>query len=199
MRQYSAGTCAPNIKKEIMKKAFATILISVATMGFASVSTAATGEAKATYKAAEQSAAADYKAAREKCNSLSDNPKNVCVKEAQSARTRTKAEAEAQYKNTPRADASARTAIANSEYEVAKARCGSKTGNDKDVCIKEAKAAKVAAKADAKADKKVVAALIDASEDKHDANFKVAIEKCNASAGATKDACVTSAKARFGK
>jgi hypothetical protein len=182
-----------------MKKTFATILISVATMGFASVSAAATVEAKTTYKAAQESAAADYKIDREKCDSLTDNPKNVCVKEAEAARTRTKAEAEAQYKNTPRALANARTEIANSEYGVAKAKCGSKTGNDKDVCIKEAKAAKVADKADAKADKKVVTARTDAWDDKRDAYYKVAIEKCDALAGAGKDTCVASAKAQYGK
>jgi hypothetical protein len=182
-----------------MKKALATILISVATMGFATVSAAATAEAKSTYNAARETAAADFKVTREKCNSLTDSPKNVCVKEAEAARTRTNAEAEAEYKNTPRARASARTAIVNSEYNVAKAKCGSKTGNDKDVCIKEAKAAKVAVNADAKADKKVVAALIDASEDKRDANYKVAIEKCDALAGASKDTCVGSAKAKYGK
>jgi hypothetical protein len=182
-----------------MKKVFATILISAATMGFASVSAAATAEAKVTYNAAKESAAADYKVAREKCNSLTGNPKDVCVKEAEAARTRTKAGAEAQYKNTPRARANANSAIIKSEYEVAKAKCGSQTGNDKDVCIKQAKAANVAEKADVKADKKIVTALTDAANDKYDANYKVAIEKCDASAGATKDACIASAKAQYGK
>ncbi|MDB5764776.1 MAG: hypothetical protein JWQ21_3771 [Herminiimonas sp.] len=182
-----------------MKKAFATILIAAATMGFATVSTAATAEAKATYKAARESAATDYKAARENCNSLTGNPKNVCVEEAEAVRTSTTAGAEAQYKNTPRARAGARTAIANSEYDVAKARCGSQTGNARNVCIKEAKAVNVAAKADATADKKVATARADARDDKRDANYKVAIEKCDALAGTAKDTCVASAKAQYGK
>lgn len=182
-----------------MKKTFATILITAATMGFATVAAAATAEAKETYKAAKESAAADYKVAREKCNSLTSTPKDVCAEEAKAARTRTKAEAEAQYKDTPRARASARTAIADAEYDVAKAKCGSQTGNDKDVCIKEAKAVNVAAKADAKADKKVGAARVDAQDDKYDANYKVAMTKCDALAGPTKDTCVTSAKAQYGK
>lgn len=182
-----------------MKKIFATILISAATMGFASVSSAASSEAKASYKMAKENAAADYKVAREKCNSLTGNPKDVCVEEAAAARTRTKAEAEALYKNTPQARASARTAIADAEYDVAKAKCGSQTGNAKDVCIKEAKVANVAAKADAKADKEVVKARTEARDDKSDANYKVAIEKCDALAGPSKDACVASAKAQYGK
>ncbi len=163
------------------------------------MATAATAEAKASYKAAKESADADYKVAREKCNSLSGNPKDVCVEEAKAARTRTKSEAEAQYKNTPRARASSRTSIASADYDVAKAKCGSKTGNEKDVCIKEAKAAYVAAKADATADKKVTTARADARDDKNDANYKVAMEKCDALAGPAKDSCVAAAKSQFGK
>jgi hypothetical protein len=182
-----------------MTKALAMILISAATIGFATASIAATPEAKAAYEAAKQTASADYKIAREKCDALTGNPKNVCVEEAKASRTRAKAEAQARYKNTPGARAKARTAIANSEYGVAKTRCGSKTGNDKDVCIKEAKAANVSAKADAKADKIVAVARAEARDDKGNANYKVAFEKCDALTGATKDNCVASAKAQHGK
>lgn len=182
-----------------MKNIYAAIILSAATIGFANVSTAATPEAKATYKASQASADADYKVAHEKCTALTGNPKDVCVEEAKAARTRAKAEAKATYKNTPSARASARTAIANADYDVAKAKCGSQTGNAKDVCIKEAKAAKVAANANTTADKKVVEARVDARDEKRDANYKVAIEKCDAQTGAPKDACVASAKAQFGK
>jgi hypothetical protein len=189
----------PNTKREIMKNAFASILIGAAVLGFATVSTAATTEAQVIYKAAKEGAAADYKTAREKCNSFTGNPKNVCVKEAEADRTRTKAEAESRFKNTPRARASAGTAIANSEYGVAKAKCDSQTGNNKDVCIKEAKAAKIADIADAKADKKVVSARTEAWDDKRNAYYKVAIEKCDALTDAAKDNCTASAKAQFAK
>jgi hypothetical protein len=182
-----------------MKKTFAIILMTAATLGFSTVSSAASSEAKAAYKVAKESAGADYKIALDKCNSLAGNPKNVCVEEAKAARTRTREEARAEYKNTSGARASARTSIADSEYAVAKAKCDSQTGNDKDVCIKEAKAANVTAKADAKADKKVAVARADAQDDKRDANYKVAIEKCDALAGAVKDSCVASAKAQYGK
>jgi hypothetical protein len=182
-----------------MKKTFATILIGAASIGFVSVSTAATTEAKANYKVAKESAASNYKVAREKCNSLTGNPKTICTSEAEAARIRTKAEAESQYKGTQSARANARTAIANAEYDVAKARCGSQTGNAKDVCVKEAKAVKVAAKADATEEKKVVTARLEARDDKRDANYQVALEKCDALAGASKDSCVASAKTMYGK
>jgi len=38
-----------------------------------------------------------------------------------------------------------------------------------------------------------------AAEDKRNADYKVAIEKCDALAGAAKDACISRAKAQFGK
>lgn len=168
-------------------------------MGFSSISSAATSEAKAAYSTAKESAASEYKILREKCNALTENPKDICIKEAEAVRIHAKATAEAEYKGTPRAHGNARTAIANAGYDVAKAKCGSQTGNDKDVCIKEAKAANVIAKAEAKADTKVINARVDALDDKNDATFKVAIEKCDALAGAGKDSCVASAKAQHGK
>lgn len=182
-----------------MKKAIALLLVTAAGIGFSAAASAASAEAKAAYASAKEGAASDYKIAREKCNALTDNPKTICIKEAKFGRTHAKSAAEAEYKDTPRAYANARTDIANAELGLAKAKCGSQTGNDKDVCIKEAKAANVIAKADAKADNKIINARIDARDDKNDAVYKVEIEKCDAMAGAGKDSCVAAAKLHFGK
>jgi hypothetical protein len=182
-----------------MKPLFASIVMSAAVLGFSGQSAAATTEAKAAYEKVKDTAAADYKVARAKCDPLTGNAKDVCVAEAKAARTHTVADAEAQYKNTPRAQASARKDIADADYAVAKAKCDGAAGNEKDVCIKQAKAAKVAAVADAKADKKTVEARTDAKDDKRDANYKVEMEKCDALAGPSKDACVASVKSKFNK
>jgi hypothetical protein len=77
--------------------------------------------------------------------------------------------------------------------------CDDKGGNAKDVCVTEAKAAHTKALADAKLDKKVGEARKDASADKRDADYKVATEKCDSLAGDAKAACVSAAKAKFGK
>ena len=53
--------------------------------------------------------------------------------------------------------------------------------------------------ADAKLDKKVGEARNDAAEDKREADYKVATEKCDSLAGDAKAACVSAAKSRFGK
>ena len=167
-----------------MNKIIASILVAITAAGISSASAAATVEARSNYKAAKDSAKAEYKIARAKCDALTGNPKDVCVEEAKAGRERTLAEAKAQYKGTLGARTTARKKIAEADYAVAHEKCDALTGNDKDVCIKEAKAAKVAAKADAKADKKVIEARNDARDDKIDAEYKVAKEKCDALAGA---------------
>lgn len=47
--------------------------------------------------------------------------------------------------------------------------------------------------------KKTGQARKEASDDKMDANFKVAVEKCDALAGDARTRCVAAAKAKFGK
>lgn len=160
---------------------------------------AATNEAKAAYSQAKDSAAAAYKAARAQCDAITGNPKDVCVAEAKAARVRTEEEAGAYYKNTLKAYTASRMKIASANYDVDRAKCGALAGNDKDVCVSQAKATLVAAQADAKADKKAIEARSDAREDKRTADYKVAMEKCDAFAGAAKDSCVSTAKSQFGK
>ena len=154
---------------------------------------------KAEYNAAKDKAKAEYKMAEDKCGSLSGNPKDVCKAEAKANQKKADAAAEADYKNTPKARRDATMAVADADYDVAKQKCDARTGNDKDVCVKEAKAAQVKARADAKAMQKTTTAHNDASDDKRDANYKVAIEKCDGMSGDAKDACKTAAKTKYGK
>jgi len=182
-----------------MKRLLATIIVTAAGMALTNGAYAATSAAKAAYNASKEQASADYKIAREKCNALAGNGKDVCTAEAEAAQTRTKGEAQARYENTPRVIASVRKDIAAADYDVAKAKCGSKTGNAKDVCVKQAKSVKVATVENAVADKKIVNALVDAQEDKQAAEYKVALEKCDGQSGAAKTLCVTNAKSSFGK
>jgi hypothetical protein len=100
-----------------------------------------------------------------------------------------KAQREAAYKET--------VAHADADYKAAKEACKARQGNDKDVCMKEAKAAHVKATADAKAKRKSTAAMADARDDKMDANYKVAKEKCDAMSGDAKDACIRDAKMKY--
>ena len=172
------------------------LAVCIGTLAFASGGHAA-GD-KAAYDSAKASAKSTYEAAKAKCDALKDNAKDICVAEAKAARTRTDEQAEAAYKNTPKAREHAVHEIAEADYKVAKERCDDKTGNDKDVCIKVAKAAMTKAKADAKATRVSTDAKVDASKDKREADYKVAAEKCDAMSGDAKSACVKQAKAKYG-
>ena len=191
-------------------------LFVTAGLGFAGASAAQMNApmtapiSKASYTQAVKDADAQYKIDKDACSSLSGNAKDICVAEAKGKDNVAKAEAEAGYKNTAKARENARIAHAQANYDVAIEKCDDLTGNPKDVCIKEAKAALVKAKANAKVDRvatdtrkdagtKQADARKDANADKRDADYKVAIEKCDALAGPAKDACVSNAKVQYGK
>jgi len=154
---------------------------------------------KSGYDQTKASAKAAYDTDKKACDSLSANAKDICGAEAKAKRVRVDENAEVAYKNTPKAREHAVHEIAEADYEVAKERCDDKSGNAKDVCVKEAKAVMTRAQADAKAVKTSTVARSDASKDKRDADYKVAAEKCDALAGDAKSACMADARARFGK
>jgi hypothetical protein len=91
----------------------------------------------------------------------------------------------------------AAVARADADYKAAKDACKPKQGNDRDVCLKEAKAEHVKATADAKALLKSKNAKADAREDTMVAQYKVAKEKCDALTGDAKDTCVKDAKLKY--
>jgi hypothetical protein len=175
------------------------VAICAGAVAFVGTAGAADKGDKAAYDQAKASAKAAYDADKKACDSLKDNAKDICVAEAKAKRTRADENAEAAYKNTPKAREHAIHEIAEADYNVAKERCDDKAGNDKDVCVKEAKAAMTKAQADAKATQKGTEARMDANKDKRDADYKVAVEKCDAMSGDAKDSCVKAAKVKYGK
>jgi hypothetical protein len=165
---------------------------------------------KDAYDTAVRNAEAQYKADKDACSSRSGNAKDICLAEASGREKVAKADAEAAYKNTPKAREDARDARADAAYNVAKEKCDALSGNAKDVCVKEADAKRVKAKADAKVDTvaadtrddstaKQTEARRKAEQDKRDADYKVAIEKCDSLSGSAKNTCVEDAKLRYGK
>jgi hypothetical protein len=173
------------------------LLVAAACAAIACSSAYAT--TKAEYTSAKEHADADYKVAEGQCANLAGNPKDICKAEAKASQTKAKAAAEADYKNTDGARKDAAIAAADADYDVAKQRCDAKTGNEKDVCVKEAKAAQTRMVADAKATNQSRSARKDAMADKTDAEYDVAIQKCDGFSGTAKDDCRRSTKARFGK
>jgi len=130
---------------------------------------------------------------------LAGNAKDICVEEAKAKEKVARAELE--YGYTGKAGDRNKVAVARAEsaYAVAKEKCDDKAGNAKDVCVKEAKAVEIKALADAKLGKEIGEAKKDAAADKRDADYNVAVEKCDALAGDAKASCIAAAKTKFGK
>jgi hypothetical protein len=162
------------------------------------------------YNIAKKDADAQYKVDKDACSSQSGNAKDICIAQAKGKESIAKAEAEAAYENTPKAREKARIAHALADYNVTLEKCDDLAGNRRDVCVKEAKSELVKGKADAKVDRvaadtrqdgatKRADARDEANAEKREAEYKVAIEKCDALAGPAKDSCVSGAKVQFGK
>jgi len=165
---------------------------------------------KDAYDTAFKNAETQYKMDKDACSSRSGNAKDICLAEANGKEKIAKADAEAAYKSTPKAREDARVTRADATYNVAKQRCDELSGNPKDVCVKQANAVLIKAKADAKVDRvsadakqdsamKEADARKQAAEDRRDADYKVAIEKCDAFTGSAKNTCVSNAKVQYGK
>jgi hypothetical protein len=102
------------------------------------------------YKLSLAKAEADYDVAKEKCDELAGNAKDVCVKDAKAAFAAAKADAKATLKTSKarseareqmresREDASETKRDAN--YAAAKERCDVYAGDAKERCIADAKA-----------------------------------------------------------
>jgi hypothetical protein len=176
---------------------------------------------KADYQAGHDRITAAHNTATEGCNSMSGNARDICTAEADGQKRVGLAELEADYKPGEKSSAQLRVAKADTAYAVAIQRCDDLAGNAKDVCVKEAKSAKVSAKADSRAEAKTrdadktadetsaaahkkarkesTEARRDAAEDKRDADYAVAKEKCDAYSGVAKDSCIDKAKLHSSK
>lgn len=172
--------------------------LAVAVLAVSSAAYAAT-MSKEDYRARKTQISDVYKADKKACGSLAGNAKDICRQEADGKQKIARVEAEYQYTGKASDGTKVSMAKADAVYEVAKEKCDDLAGNPKAVCVKEAKAVHVGAKADAKSAKVVTSSRNDAADEKRDALYKVATEKCDALSGEAKTACINSAKTRYGK
>ena len=164
---------------------------------------------RAVVKSEKDKIEAQYKAAKDGCKGMTANAKDICMAEAKGiAERRQEADLECRDKGTPKAQYDLRKAKAEADYNVAKEKCDDLTGNAKDVCVKDAKAATHQGRSGREGRhedrqghqhrrRESAEARKDAVEDKRDANYAAAKERCDALAGDAKDRCVTDAKMRF--
>ena len=93
---------------------------------------------------------ADFEAARERCDDLAGQAKNVCLAEARAERRIRKVEVAARGQGTSKAWYDAHIARAEAEFGVAKERCGIRAGDERAACIAEARADEARAKEEAR-------------------------------------------------
>jgi hypothetical protein len=111
----------------------------------------AAGMTREEYRAGKARIQAEYESERKKCGRRLGNATDVCVALARGARKASTAELEAAYKPGPRKYHAAANARADAEYGVAKQRCDYQPREVRRDCVKDAKAARDAAKAEADA------------------------------------------------
>jgi hypothetical protein len=177
-----------------------TLKLSLVTAGLLALPLAqASTMSKADYNAAKTRISADYKADRAACASQLANAKDVCVEVASGKQKVARAELEYGYSGKSADQNKVKVVKAESAYAVAKEKCDDQAGNAKDVCVTEAKATETKALADAKMGQQIGEAKAEAGDAKRDAEYKVAVEKCDSMTGDAKTSCIGAAKVSFGK
>jgi hypothetical protein len=83
-----------------MRSPHSILLVGAALLWAACHVHAATPEAKLAYQQARDAAGATYKNARAQCNTVTGNPRDLCIAEAEAARVRAEEEARARYEDT---------------------------------------------------------------------------------------------------
>ena len=125
------------------------LMLAIASSCF--VGTYANALTKDEYKVAKEKIEADYKVSKAQCDTMKDNAKDVCEKQAKGVENVAKAELEQQYKpSTSHARKVAEEKV-KANYQVAKEKCDDMSGDGKNACEKQAKADEAKGKADIKA------------------------------------------------
>ena len=168
-----------------------------AMLAFAPAQAAQIGDAD--YKAGKAKIAADFKADKLACKSMTANAKDVCQEEAKAKDKNAMAALEYGHTGKAADEKKMLKVKVDTAYAVAKEKCDDQAGNAKDVCVQQAKADHNKGLAELKLVKEVAAAGKDATETAREADLKLANEKCDALSGDAKSTCQSAAKARFGK
>ncbi len=151
------------------------------------------------YKAGKARISAEYKVDKTACAKLKQNTREVCLVQAEGKRKVARAELEYGQSGSPADEERVMQMKAMAEFEIARQKCADHTGNAKDVCLKAAMANKTKALVDANTIQKEAELKQDAAQKKRDADYSVAVEKCDALAGDAKASCVMQAKVNYSK
>jgi hypothetical protein len=137
--------------KLLVTSFFALFLVSVAAVGIgAAVDTPRTLMSPADFSAAKKMIESESRVALAACRGLSGADKDICKAEVRSGERIKKADLAARYHGTVAAADEARQARVKASYDLAKARCTSRSGEERVECLRAARDDKNKSLADAK-------------------------------------------------
>lgn len=136
---------------------------------------------------------------RAACDKLAGNPRDICRERARGKELVAKAELTLAHTGTRRAQNDLAAAKLGAAYDLARTRCNDKSGSAKNTCAKEAQAVRAKGHADHKVNQRVTDARRDAADDRREADYKLASEKCEGMVAEARASCLAAAKAKAGK
>lgn len=108
---------------------------------------------KARYEAARAAIDRQFGVAEKTCERLRGNAQDVCHAQAKGRQEAKRAQLEARYRPSPETVEAAKFAIAEANFDVAKEKCDALEGRAARRCMKEARAAREAARRQARVEK----------------------------------------------
>lgn len=191
-----------------MKQAIITVAMAMA-FGAGTAVAAGSAMSKEEHKAQEERIEADYKAAREQCDGMKDNAKDVCMAQAKGKHEVVKAQLEARRDPGPERDAQVRKKQAAADYNVAREKCDDLRRDARDACRKDAKATYEHAKGKAKMAQaagdrglnsgRSLEARQEARNASADAQYAAARERCETLSAQARDNCMNEVRRKYGK
>lgn len=162
------------------------------------------------HRAEMDAIASKYTADKAACASMAGNVKDICVEEAKGREKVSRAELEAKFNPNEKSTYNVSIARAEAAHEVAKEKCDDFSGNNRDICVLEAKGSYISASENARVQLESAAAKAvasermsdvrrDAASEKGDADYAIAKEKCDALAGDAKADCLKVAETKHVK
>jgi len=171
----------------------------LAMLGSAPAAAAIRLSSKDEFNAGKARIDAELLADRAACDKLTGTPRDVCREQARGKEMVAKAELELAHTGSRKSQDRLTTVRMDAAYDIARTQCNDKAGAAKAICTKEAQTARTKAQADLRLSQRVTEAKRDAAEDRRDAEYKLATEKCDAMAADPRAACMAAAKAKAGK
>lgn len=162
------------------------------------------------HRAEMDAIASKYTADKAACASMAGNVKDICVEEAKGREKVSRAALEAKFNPNEKSTYNLSIARAEAAHEVAKEKCDDFSGNNRDICVLEAKGSYISASENARVQLESAAAKAvasermsdvrrDAASEKGDADYAIAKEKCDALAGDAKADCLKVAETKHVK